>query len=708
MDIKDRKVGRNIVFPKNTNSTSRVFSEWASKEWLKSLGLPVTETLRIRSADEAVALADKIGYPVVLKIDSPHISHKSDIGGVKLNLTTEKAVRNAFEEIMEAAKPYDPDASLTIQPMLFPLMEVIIGIHTDPQFGPVIAFGSGGVLVELLKDLSWSIIPLAREDALSMIRAIKCSSLLFGYRGKPAGDIEALIDLLVRVSEVVAKDEEVISLDLNPVLVFPEGKGIAIADARLQRGIRRREILPPIDKERLKRLFSPATVAIIGASPNKKKLGYTAIENLLRDGYQGEIYPVNPRYEYILGLKTYPALDAIPTPPDTVISGVGPEATIELIKECISCRAGGLVIYAAGFKEMGEKGETMEQSLNDVCAKTNLPCLGPNTPGFINPHLNLNLTFFPFPMRKGGFSLITQSGGVGGNIYRLAIEEGFGISKWIGVGNRCTIGFAKLIEFLHDDPETKVIGVYMEGADDAREFALKATEVTKRKPVIVYKVGRHPSSSMATLTHTGALAGSYILYKSIFRQHGILLAENAFSFISGCKALTIAPLPKGNRVGILTITGGGNVIIMDYLLSVLDCLPEFNENTVNHLKDLLGEDAPIVIHNPLDLTMHGFQAEILITAIETILSDPGIDMLLAMIPVHPHRPFPFDEVLKLQRKTGKPVILYCVVQDVLSKALQKNIEELQTGGIPVYVTPEQAGWGTLYLLEYARIHKSNS
>lgn len=682
---------------------AEVLTMLAALQWLKAFGLPVVETRPAGSVEEVVALAREFGFPVVLKIDSSAVSHKSDIGGVRLNLSTEEEVVRAFKELRKVAKSYDPEAGVTVQPMLSPLAEVIIGMHTDPQFGPVLAFGIGGTLVELLEDLSWRLLPLGKEEARAVLREVKGASLLWGYRGRPQGDVEALADLLGQVATLVQSQEDVISLDLNPVLLFPQGHGVAIADARLVRGKRKRRAWPLPPRAKLQRLFAPGSVAVVGASPERRRLGYTVIENLLRDGYRGEIYPVNPAYEQILGLKAYPSLRSLPTAPDAVVSAVNPEATIELAKDCAAAHAGGLVVYASGFKEMGAEGEALEQRLGETCAALGLPCLGPNSPGFINTHLNLSLVFFPFRLRRGGVSLVTQSGGVGGALYRQAMEEGLGIAKWIGVGNRLSLGFAAALDYLGGDPETQVIGVYMEGADDAREFALKAREVVRHKPVLVYKVGTNPAASQAALTHTGALAGSPALYQAIFRQHGVLLARDAFSLISGCKALALAPLPQGNRLGIITITGGGSVIILDRVMAAGCALAELSPATQEAVRSLLGERAPVLVQNPLDLTMYGFQAKILLTAMEAVLADPAVDLLLAMIPIHPYYPFPFEKVPQMQEQSGKPIVLYWVVQDVLPEELRRQQEELQAGGVPVYTMAEQAAWGTGYLVQYAQI-----
>jgi acetyltransferase len=192
------------------------------------------------------------------------------------------------------------------------------------------------------------------------------------------------------------------------------------------------------------------------------------------------------------------------------------------------------------------------------------------------------------------------------------------------------------------------------------------------------------------------------MYERLFRDHGILLAGDVFRFMSGCKALTLAPLPRGNRVGLITVTGGGNVIILDHLIAAGCRLGRISTKTEKEIYELLGGKAPVRIQNPLDLTMVGFQTEIIIRAMEALLADPEVDLLISMIPIHPHHPFPFAEVTRLQRQSTKPVILCWVLQNMLSEGFRQQQWELQANGVPVYLTVEQAAWGVGYLVQYVQ------
>lgn len=641
----------------------------------------------------------------MLKVHSPFVSHKSDIGGVKVNLKTENAVEEAFAEILAAAMPLDPAAKVTVQQMVFPLAEVIVGMHNDPQFGPVLALGMGGVFVEILKDLSWRLIPVDRRDVQQMMQEVKGTVLLSGYRGKPKGDVIAIEDLLLRISALAQAHEDVVSLDLNPVFVFDEGQGVAIGDARLVRGSSGRQ-LPTcryLSEERGKRLFDPASVAVVGASPDKQRLSYNVIENLLRNGYRGRIYPVHPTYKAILGLKVYPSLKSLPTPPDVVINAVSAGITLKVAQECVDISAGGMVVYTSGFKELGEAGESLQKELRKISNDYDLPIIGPNSPGLVNAHSRLNLSFAPFNLKKGSISLITQSGGMGGILYRQMMEEGLGIAKWIGVGNRLSLGFEAILDFLATDPVTKVIGVYMEGADDAREFVQKAREVVFKKPVLVYKAGVSSEANQASMTHTGSMAGSYELYEAAFRQYGILLARDSFGFTSGCKALAISPVPQGTHLGVLTVTGGANIVVLDHLMKRgAGILAKLSPTTEKAIKSLTGEKAPILVQNPLDLTTQGFEPQTFISVMEVLINAPEVDVLLAMIAIHPNFPFPFEEIPRLQKSSNKPLIIM-LGYDIINKEHRKRIEVLQAKGIPVYASAEQAAWGANYLLQYAQI-----
>ncbi|MBS7250374.1 MAG: CoA-binding protein [Candidatus Freyarchaeota archaeon] len=274
--------------------------------------------------------------------------------------------------------------------------------------------------------------------------------------------------------------------------------------------------MPDIVKE-FEPVFFPKSVAIIGASRTPSKLGYQSLKALIEAEYKGKIYPINPNAENVGGYKSYPSILEVPDPIDLVIISLPPDGVLDAVRECAKKRVKGLVIFASGFKELDEQGAQTEKEMARICDEAGIKIIGPNTIGMMNSYCNLNASFAPIgKLSKGDISLVSQSGGMGTTLLSYILEENLGFSKYVGVGNRANVEIADMLLYLKEDPTTKVICLFIEGLDKAREFLQAATEVAKEKAVIVYKVGKTEVSNKAAFSHTGSLAGTYQLYKAAF------------------------------------------------------------------------------------------------------------------------------------------------------------------------------------------------
>jgi len=454
--------------------------------------------------------------------------------------------------------------------------------------------------------------------------------------------------------------------------------------------------------QRLDRVFSPRSVAVVGASGNPGRVGHSLVESIVVSGFKGEIYPINPKEKEIAGLPVWKDLKDLPSVPDLVVVGLNQFATVDVVETCGQMGVAGVLSIAGGFKEMGQEGADLEARLVDISRQYGLHLIGPNSLGMINTAANLNTTFYPMKLKPGGLSILSQSGGVGLSLIHKAVEEGLDICKWVGVGNRGTLEFKDYLQYLLNDPPTKVIAIFMESTEDARGLVEEARKVAAEKPVVIFKGGNSELAQYAALTHTGSLAGSPKMYRDIFRQNGIIQVESLAELVAVCKALSISPLPSGEGLGIITHTAGPSIVMVDEL-SPRGCnLPPLTEKTIERVKAVIGENPPIILKNPLDVAGLGFAATPFGQLAEVLLDDPGIDLAIGVYCLHKNWPFPTKELLNAKKKTGKPVVA-CYISTLAG--LGEDLEILHQNGIPVYTSVEEAAYGAAGLIRYARIKK---
>lgn len=451
------------------------------------------------------------------------------------------------------------------------------------------------------------------------------------------------------------------------------------------------------DLEIMRGLFYPRSVAIIGATDSPAKVGYNLLESVVYGGFKGEIYPVHPRFESILGKRVYRSIDELPEPVDLVLVGLNQHATVEAVEQCGRLGVKGAVCVAGGFRETGDEGLALEKRLAESSRKYGIKVIGPNTLGMINTDADLDTSFYPLRLKKGNVSFVTQSGGIGLNIIQKATDEGLGINKWIGVGNRTVLEIADYLEYLAEDPGTGVIGVFLEGVDDARRLVRVAGEVARRKPVVVYKVGQSDAVNYAAMTHTGSVAGSHQLFRDIFKQFGILMVDSVPELVAACKALSLCPLPVGGRVGMYTYTAGPSIAALDQLAKRGITVPDLSAETITRIKGVLGENPPVILKNPLDAAGLGFQAETYGQLVEAVLDDPHVDLLATFSCIQKNWRNPTRELIAAKRSTGKP-LLACYISTVQGVAEDREI--LQASGIPLYISPDEAAWGVSALVHY--------
>jgi acetyl coenzyme A synthetase (ADP forming)-like protein len=581
------------------------------------------------SAGEAIAVAEQIGYPVVLKIVSPDILHKTEAKGVLVGVSSADDVSAGYETIVSNAKAYDPSAEITgvqVQEMLGSGPEVLIGAITDPTFGPVMTFGLGGVLVEVLRDVTFRLAPTTLDDALSMIGGIRAAEVLEGVRGGPASDRDALAQMIERVSRLVADFPEITEVDLNPVLASENGA--TAVDARLLVSFDPPAERPPRYSreqilETMNHLMRPQAIAVIGASDQAGKIGNSVMRNLVDGGFPGDIYPVNPKAGEILGKRAFADVDDLPDGVDVAVFCIPAKLVVETIAKIGAKGIPAAILIPSGFAETGEV--ELQHDLVQTASQHGVRFVGPNIYGVYYTHGSMSAAFTtPYDV-KGPVALASQSGGIGMAILGFSRSTKLGVSAIVGLGNKADIDEDDLLTFFEQDEGTNCVALHMEDLKDGRAFVEVAQRVSKRKPIMVLKAGATPAGTRAAASHTAALAGDDKVYDDILRQAGVVRARGLNELLQFARCLPILPTPRGENVVIITGAGGSGVLLSDACYSnglhLMQMPDDLNQAFMKFIPPFGAAG------NPVDIT-GGEPPETYANTIKLGLTDDRIDALV--------------------------------------------------------------------------------
>jgi acetyl coenzyme A synthetase (ADP forming)-like protein len=564
MNTDKAKVRQILDAVKATGRDSLTAPE--GKQVCDAYGIPVPKEGVAASAAEAGKLAGGMGFPVVMKIVSPDILHKTEAGGVLVGVKSAEEAARGYDTIIANAKKYKANAQIIgvqVQQMIKGGQEVIVGAVTDDSFGKLVAFGLGGVLVEVLKDITFRLAPCTREDALSMLDGVQAAEMLKGVRGSDPVNREALSQLIVSVSQLVADFPEISELDLNPV--FASKDGAIAADVRIMVDFAARapRYRPPEDQvlASMKRIIQPKSIAVIGASAEEGKIGNSVMKNLINGGYKGDIYPIHPKAGEIMGYKAYKSVKDVPSDIDTAVFAIPAKFVAGALIECGEKKIAGAVLIPSGFAETGNNEG--QEELIKIGQKYNIRLMGPNIYGFYYTPSNLSATFCTAYDVKGSAALSSQSGGIGMAIIGFSRSAKMGVSAIVGLGNKSDIDEDDLLIFFEQDDNTKVIAQHCEDLKDGRAFAEVARRVSRKKPVIMLKAGRTSAGAKAASSHTGALAGNDKIYDDVLRQAGVIRARSLRDLLDFARGVPILPTPKGENVVIITGAGGSGVLLSD-------------------------------------------------------------------------------------------------------------------------------------------------
>jgi acetyltransferase len=446
--------------------------------------------------------------------------------------------------------------------------------------------------------------------------------------------------------------------------------------------------------------FSPRGVALIGASTSPQKLSYGILENMSRYGYAGKIYPVNPKANEILGYKSYPDISQVPDPVDLAVIVLPAPATPAVMKACGERGIKSVIIISGGFREVGGVGKVLEAEIGDIARQYGMRFIGPNCVGTVGLHSGFNATFINGLPDTGSIGFVSQSGAVCGGVVDYVQGKGIGFSVFASLGNEADVNETDLIEYLADDANTKVIACYVEAINNGPHFIEVVKRVTQQKPIIILKAGKTQDGARSVSSHTGSLAGAHTAYAAAFKQSGVIEANSISELFDIALALANQPLPKGNRVAVLTNAGGPAALMADSLSANGLTIPDLTEDTRHQLRAGLVPSAQV--ENPVDM-LGGASPEEYHLAVSTLMMDPNIDIVIpvlvpqSLVKVEDVA----DSIVRAAATNHKTVVAFLMGDH----SIQEGRKYLHDHHIPTYDYPERIGPVLGAMLRYAALAK---
>jgi acetyltransferase len=448
----------------------------------------------------------------------------------------------------------------------------------------------------------------------------------------------------------------------------------------------------------LKKIFNPNSIAIIGASNEKESVGYGLFNNIIKSDYKGKIYPVNIKRNEVQGVKAYKSILDIPSDIDLAIIATPALTVPNVYEECCKKNVKGVVIISSGFLEEGLEGKKLWEELIKIKSKYDVPIIGPNCMGFINPLINLNSSFSKVSTKKGSIAVVSQSGALGSSILDYSILNNIGLSFFISLGSMIDISFNETFDYLAEDKTTKAVIVYMESLKNSQEFLKSAFNLSMKKPVYVLKSGKNSFGQKAALSHTGSLTGDDMVFQRAFERTGLIRLNNLEEMFDCMNFLNYQKFPKNNKLLIITNAGGPGVIASDYIYELKGDLAKISKNTFDKLNKILpnswSKNNPIDILGDADVTRYRNALEI---CINDNLSD-GILIILTPQSMTDSEAIA-NEIIELEKKYSKPIF----ASFIGGKSIENSIELFKKSNIPVFLCPERAIKSFILITEYYKV-----
>ncbi len=679
-----------------------ILNEFEGASLLRQSGIPVIDGILTHTDAEAAEAAGRLGFPVALKICSEAVPHKTERGGVSLNIKDTAALERAVRE-MKKRFPDIPFA-LLVQKMARPGTELILGCRRDPVFGPIVLAGIGGIFTEIFRDSVIELAPVDEEDAPAMLRRLKGVALLDGYRSREPLDVAAIAKSLSALSRLIADRPDIAEIDINPFIAYPQGAVAVDALVRLD-GASPAPARKRPSPATIAPFFQPSSMAVIGASRSPGKGGNIILRNLQKAGFKGALYPINPTVKEILGLPSYARVSDVPGKVETAMVVIPKTAVPDALEDCAAKGVTNIILSTGGYSDAGEEGAREQKTIIEMARRAGIRIMGPNSIGTLNPSAGMSTSIVGLdPIRKGGVSIIGQSGVFSSGWARwIADTKPFGLAKVACIGNKGDVNESDLLEYLTGDSATRTVGMYLEGVVEGKRFIRAAAAACKAKPVVVMKAGRSEAGAAAVASHTGSLAGSDAVFDAVCRRTGLVRTQNSEAFFDALAAFEKLPLPRGNRMGALSITGMGCVAATD---AVEECgidLPALQPDTLRKLREVMPVWAPV--RNPIDIwsaiEQHGSKKATSHIA-RCLMEQPDVDALLITFVLMSESMFDIPEAFAdiFRRHPHKPV--FASYYGGTAREIAHIHEGFAALGVPCYPTPERAIFAFSRMVEYAR------
>ena len=549
-----------------SSELSSTLSESDSKKLLSSFNIPFASEVVTFSVTDAVSSAIQMGFPVVVKLGGEKIAHKTERGLVRLRLNDEEAVTAAATELLAAATAEDGEVHLLVAPMISGTRELIAGMLVDPQFGPTVMLGIGGVMAEVIADVAFRPAPIDEAGALSMINSLRMQGLLDPFRGEAGVDKAQLVSVLLGLSRVATERADIVSVDINPLIVKSNGELVAV-DALVEMGVRNDSHVSErarYSEEQFRAFFEPRGVLVAGASTHPGKFGFVSLHNILASGYAGGVFGTNLQGEEVLGISTVADIAMLPDNSiDLVFVCTPASANPDLLRACAKKGIRAAFLTSAGYGEAGEEGKQLEKELVELADELGILLAGPNGQGVVSTPVKLCAQIVaPYPP-AGSIAVASQSGNFVSSFLNYARQSGVGISRAVSAGNAAALGVADLVEWYGTDSATSVALTYVEGISDGRGLMERLARVASQKPVVLIKGGATDKGARAAASHTGALAANDAIFDGACKAGGISRASTVEEAFEIAATFATQPLPLGPNVVVLTTAGGWGVVTSD-------------------------------------------------------------------------------------------------------------------------------------------------
>lgn len=723
-----------LLIETKLSSSSFSLSEDEAKNIFKRFDIPVVPEISATDENGILSACRQTGFPVVLKGCGKTILHKTESGLVRVGLSNEDQVLGAVRQMKQAAG--DALETFLIQPQVSGNREFVAGMFKDPLFGPVILFGIGGVLTEALNDVALKIAPLEEADMDDMFEQISSKKLLEAFRGENAVQKKVIKKILKALSDMALAFPDIKEMDINPLIIQPDGSPVAVDGLIvLEKAQKKAHQSFDIDFAQLGTCYYPGSVAFIGASATPGKWGYLLLTNTLSQNYKGKIYPVNPKGGEIFGQKVYASIDEIEGDIDLAVVTVPADHVLELIPALEKKKVKGLLMITSGFREVGGDGILLEEKLVKLSKEAGILLLGPNTMGICNPHDQFYCCASHVYPRPGSTVLVCQSGNLGTQLLAFAEQQDIGIRAFSGSGNEAMVTIEDYMEAFEIDTLTKTVVLYIESVKNGTRFFESSKRVSKKKPVVVLKGGRTKAGEKAASSHTGAMASDIKVFDAACRQAGIIQVDAPMELLDLSAVFSSLPLPKGNRVAIMTLGGGWGVVTTDLCAEHGLVVPDLSKDIIERLNkilppfwshenpvDIVGERDPEIAKTCMEellkwdgcdavihLGIHGKRV-LVNKMVESVLKvDPTADKNQSKLLVDAMLAFEDDYtryVARLTQQYQKPVLGVSLLTDAISKTLYR-VEGCDYKSV-FFPSPERAVkalWGMCQYSQWKKNHK---